>query len=118
MSEPPTRFADRGGMPRWPPRRGATATCHRGAHGLGSALAARLLGLSEFGVRLAVPEVLEANRVVEVGLAAPAMPRPVRRLAKVRGCEPLPEGGHAAVLEFEQPLAYADLLQLARPAEL
>jgi hypothetical protein len=88
-------------------------TCRPNALGVGPNVAAALLDVSEHGARLLLTAGLAPGRAVEVGLEGPGHGRPLALPARVVWCVPAADGHYVTGLRFDEPLAYADLHQLA-----
>jgi hypothetical protein len=96
-----------------PPKGGTKAYLSGNPLGLGANLAVSVLDLSESGVRLVVKTELRPGQGVEVHLEH-LTSRAVKVPAEVVWCLPGADGRFVVGARFVRPLAYADLLALAR----
>jgi hypothetical protein len=96
------------------PKSSTRISCHPNALGVGKNLAASLLDLSEFGVRLLVKVNLKPGQEVHIGLEGMGHRRAIRVAGHVAWAVPAADGSCCIGVEFQKPLPYADLLELAR----
>jgi hypothetical protein len=93
----------------------ARLECRKGAFGFGPNLLVRTLDISETGVRVVVKAALETGNPVEIVVSGTGMSRPQKRVAKVVWVLRLDDGNCCAGLHFDRPLAFRDVLRVAKP---
>jgi hypothetical protein len=113
MDEPKSPPANRRACRRQRPKRTTKLVCRMGRTGMGPNLAHAMLDVSESGARILATAPLAVGSVVEVSLEALWLRQPLRREAEVVWCVATADGRHAAGLQFEKLLSYAEFQSLA-----
>jgi hypothetical protein len=99
---------------RHAPKGSTTAHATRNTLGLGPNIAARVLDLSEGGIRLLLREDLPRGQEFELTLESAAANHPVKVLGRVVWSVATADGQFCVGACFQKPLSYASLQALSR----
>jgi hypothetical protein len=101
--------------PRRTARKSVQVECRKGTLGLGRNLASSALDVSEIGIRLCVTEFLDIREEVEIRISGYGMREVIKRPGFVRWQIKTAQGEFLIGVEFQKPLNYRDLQNLAAP---